>query len=295
MNTMNPTITKEADHQEVEAVAPVREQPEETIIEEGKTVGEPFADNAKFKLRDVNVSYGDTRAIKNISLDVAKNEVIAFIGPSGCGKSTFLRCLNRMNDSIEICKVTGSLQLDDQAIYDRRRDVVELRARVGMVFQKPNPFPKSIYDNVAYGPRIHGLANRKSDLDDIVENSLRKAGLWGEVKDRLDATATGMSGGQQQRLCIARAIAVSPEVILMDEPCSALDPIATARVEELMAEMSESYTIVIVTHSMQQAARVSNRTAYFHLGHLVEVNETNKVFTSPEHELTESYITGRFG
>ncbi|AHI30554.1 MULTISPECIES: phosphate ABC transporter ATP-binding protein PstB [Marinobacter] len=295
MNTMNPTITKEADHQEVEAVAPVREQPEETIIEEGKTVGEPFADNAKFKLRDVNVSYGDTRAIKNISLDVAKNEVIAFIGPSGCGKSTFLRCLNRMNDSIEICKVTGSLQLDDQDIYDRRRDVVELRARVGMVFQKPNPFPKSIYDNVAYGPRIHGLANRKSDLDDIVENSLRKAGLWGEVKDRLDATATGMSGGQQQRLCIARAIAVSPEVILMDEPCSALDPIATARVEELMAEMSESYTIVIVTHSMQQAARVSNRTAYFHLGHLVEVNETNKVFTSPEHELTESYITGRFG
>jgi phosphate transport system ATP-binding protein len=273
----------------------VREQPEETIIEEGKTVGEPFADNAKFKLRDVNVSYGDTRAIKNISLDVAKNEVIAFIGPSGCGKSTFLRCLNRMNDSIEICKVTGSLQLDDQDIYDRRRDVVELRARVGMVFQKPNPFPKSIYDNVAYGPRIHGLANRKSDLDDIVENSLRKAGLWGEVKDRLDATATGMSGGQQQRLCIARAIAVSPEVILMDEPCSALDPIATARVEELMAEMSESYTIVIVTHSMQQAARVSNRTAYFHLGHLVEVNETNKVFTSPEHELTESYITGRFG
>ena len=295
MNTMNPTITKQADHQEVEAVAPVREQPEETIIEEGKTVGEPFADNAKFKLRDVNVSYGDTRAIKNISLDVAKNEVIAFIGPSGCGKSTFLRCLNRMNDSIEICKVTGSLQLDDQDIYDRRRDVVELRARVGMVFQKPNPFPKSIYDNVAYGPRIHGLANRKSDLDDIVENSLRKAGLWGEVKDRLDATATGMSGGQQQRLCIARAIAVSPEVILMDEPCSALDPIATARVEELMAEMSESYTIVIVTHSMQQAARVSNRTAYFHLGHLVEVNETNKVFTSPEHELTESYITGRFG
>ena len=295
MNTMNPTITKEADHQEVEAVAPVREQPEETIIEEGKTGGEPFADNAKFKLRDVNVSYGDTRAIKNISLDVAKNEVIAFIGPSGCGKSTFLRCLNRMNDSIEICKVTGSLQLDDQDIYDRRRDVVELRARVGMVFQKPNPFPKSIYDNVAYGPRIHGLANRKSDLDDIVENSLRKAGLWGEVKDRLDATATGMSGGQQQRLCIARAIAVSPEVILMDEPCSALDPIATARVEELMAEMSESYTIVIVTHSMQQAARVSNRTAYFHLGHLVEVNETNKVFTSPEHELTESYITGRFG
>jgi phosphate transport system ATP-binding protein len=191
--------------------------------------------------------------------------------------------------------VKGELMLDDQNIYDSKRDVVELRARVGMVFQKPNPFPKSIYDNVAYGPRIHGLANRKSDLDDIVEDSLRKAGLWNEVKDRLDATATGMSGGQQQRLCIARAIAVSPEVILMDEPCSALDPIATAKVEELIAEMSESYTIVIVTHSMQQAARVSNRTAYFHLGHLVEVNETDKVFTSPDHELTESYITGRFG
>ncbi len=200
-----------------------------------------------------------------------------------------------MNDSIESCRVTGSLTLDDQDIYDPKHDVVELRARVGMVFQKPNPFPKSIYDNVAYGPRIHGLANRKSDLDDIVENSLRKAGLWDEVKDRLDATATGMSGGQQQRLCIARAIAVSPEVVLMDEPCSALDPIATAKVEELIAELSESYTIVIVTHSMQQAARVSHRTAYFHLGHLVEVNETSKVFTSPEHELTESYITGRFG
>ena len=200
-----------------------------------------------------------------------------------------------MNDSIDICRVRGSLQLDEQDIYDSKRDVVELRARVGMVFQKPNPFPKSIYDNVAYGPRIHGLANRKSDLDDIVENSLRKAGLWNEVKDRLDATATGMSGGQQQRLCIARAIAVSPEVVLMDEPCSALDPIATAKVEELIAELSESYTIVIVTHSMQQAARVSHRTAYFHLGHLVEVNETDKVFTSPEHELTESYITGRFG
>jgi phosphate transport system ATP-binding protein len=200
-----------------------------------------------------------------------------------------------MNDSIDICRVKGQLTIDDYDIYDSKRDVVELRARVGMVFQKPNPFPKSIYDNVAYGPRIHGLANRKSDLDEIVENSLRKAGLWDEVKDRLDAIATGMSGGQQQRLCIARAIAVSPEVILMDEPCSALDPIATAKVEELIAEMSKSYTIVIVTHSMQQAARVSNRTAYFHLGHLVEVNETNKVFTSPEHELTESYITGRFG
>lgn len=268
---------------------------EAAALEEGKTVGIPFCENPKFQLRNVEVSYGDTPAIRNISLDIARNEVIAFIGPSGCGKSTFLRCLNRMNDSIESCSVRGSLLLDGEDIYDPRRDVVELRARVGMVFQKPNPFPKSIYDNVAYGPRIHGLANRKSDLDDIVEGSLRKAGLWEEVKDRLDATATGMSGGQQQRLCIARAIAVSPEVILMDEPCSALDPIATAKVEELIAEMSESYTIVIVTHSMQQAARVSHRTAYFHLGHLVEVNETNRVFTAPEHELTESYITGRFG
>jgi phosphate transport system ATP-binding protein len=264
-------------------------------IKEGHTVGKPFVNDAKFSVRDADVFYGENRAIKNISLDIARNEIIAFIGPSGCGKSTFLRCLNRMNDSIENCQINGSFRLDDQDIYAPEGDVVELRARVGMVFQKPNPFPKSIYDNVAYGPRIHGLANRKSDLDDIVEGSLRKAGLWYEVKDRLDSMATGMSGGQQQRLCIARAIAVSPEVVLMDEPCSALDPIATARIEELMAELAESYTIVIVTHSMQQAARVSQRTAYFHLGHLVEVNETSKVFTAPEHLLTESYITGRFG
>jgi phosphate transport system ATP-binding protein len=297
MNTMNPSISAEAGvRQDSETVAPVvEEKPEDTVIEEGKTVGKPFADDPKYQLRDVEVSYGKERAIKNISLDIGRNQVMAFIGPSGCGKTTFLRCLNRMNDSIDICRVRGSLTMDGNDIYDAKRDVVELRARVGMVFQKPNPFPKSIYDNVAYGPKIHGLANRKSDLDDIVENSLRKAGLWEEAKDRLDSVATGMSGGQQQRLCIARAIAVSPEVILMDEPCSALDPIATAKVEELIAEMSESYTIVIVTHSMQQAARVSHRTAYFHLGHLVEVNETNKVFTSPEHELTESYITGRFG
>ena len=297
MNMMNPSMSAEADvQQDNGAMAAVADdKPENTVIEEGKTVGQPFADDPKYKLRNVDVSYGEDRAIKNISLDIARNEVISFIGPSGCGKSTFLRCLNRMNDSIEICRIKGQLMLDDEDIYASSKDVVELRARVGMVFQKPNPFPKSIYDNVAYGPRIHGLANRKSELDDIVESSLRKAGLWEEVKDRLDATATGMSGGQQQRLCIARAIAVNPEVILMDEPCSALDPIATATVEELIAEMSESYTIVIVTHSMQQAARVSHRTAYFHLGHLVEVNETNKVFTSPEHELTESYITGRFG
>ena len=295
MNTLNTTVTSEADVPEEKAIPVQDERPAETVIEEGKTVGTPFADDPKFKLRNVEVFYGEDRAIKNISLDIARNEVIAFIGPSGCGKSTFLRCLNRMNDSIDICRVRGSLQLDEQDIYDSKRDVVELRARVGMVFQKPNPFPKSIYDNVAYGPRIHGLANRKSDLDDIVENSLRKAGLWNEVKDRLDATATGMSGGQQQRLCIARAIAVSPEVVLMDEPCSALDPIATAKVEELIAELSESYTIVIVTHSMQQAARVSHRTAYFHLGELIEVNDTETVFTNPEHELTEAYITGRFG
>lgn len=295
MNTVNTTIASEVSQPDEVAVPVQESKPAETIIEEGKTVGKPFSDDPKFKLRDVEVFYGDAPAIKKISLDIGRNEVIAFIGPSGCGKSTFLRCLNRMNDSIDICRVKGSLKLDDHDIYDPKRDVVELRARVGMVFQKPNPFPKSIYDNVAYGPRIHGLANRKSDLDEIVENSLRKAGLWDEVKDRLDANATGMSGGQQQRLCIARAIAVSPEVVLMDEPCSALDPIATAKVEELIAELSESYTIVIVTHSMQQAARVSHRTAYFHLGHLVEVNETNKVFTSPEHELTESYITGRFG
>jgi phosphate transport system ATP-binding protein len=239
--------------------------------------------------------FGAVVAAEDINVTITEGEIVGVIGSNGAGKTTFLRCLNRMNDSIDICRITGQLMLEDEDIYSSKRDVVELRARVGMVFQKPNPFPKSIYDNVAYGPRIHGLANRKSELDDIVENSLRKAGLWNEAKDRLDSVATGMSGGQQQRLCIARAIAVSPEVILMDEPCSALDPIATARVEELISEMSESYTIVIVTHSMQQAARVSHRTAYFHLGHLVEVNETNKVFTSPEHDLTESYITGRFG
>ena len=217
------------------------------------------------------------------------------IGPSGCGKSTFLRTLNRMNDTIEGCRVTGELLLDEQDIYSAKMDPVALRARVGMVFQKPNPFPKSIYDNVAYGAKLHGLANRKIEFDEIVETSLRKAGLWEEVKDRLTQPGTGLSGGQQQRLCIARAIAINPEVILMDEPCSALDPIATARIEELIAELAENYTIAIVTHSMQQAARVSHRTAYFHLGKLVEVNDTEAVFTSPEHELTEAYITGRFG
>src|SRR5690554_2845802 len=295
MHTMNSTVTSNTETTEAPAVPVQDERPAEAIIQEGVTVGSPYADDPKFKLRDVEVFYGESRAIKKISLDIARNEVIAFIGPSGCGKSTFLRCLNRMNDSIDICSVKGELMLDDQNIYDPKRDVVELRARVGMVFQKPNPFPKSIYENVAYGPRLHGLANRKSDLDDIVETSLQRAGLWNEVKERLHQPGTGLSGGQQQRLCIARAIAISPEVILMDEPCSALDPIATARIEELIAELSENYTIAIVTHSMQQAARVSQRTAYFHLGKLIEVNDTERVFTNPEHELTEAYITGRFG
>ncbi|WP_335342746.1 phosphate ABC transporter ATP-binding protein PstB [Sedimenticola sp.] len=245
--------------------------------------------------RNVNVYYGDKLAINNVSLEIGKNEVVAMIGPSGCGKSTFLRCLNRMNDTIDICRVEGEIRLDDQDIYDSGLDVVPLRAQVGMVFQKPNPFPKSIYDNVAYGPRIHGLTSSKSELDEVVEQSLLKAGLWDEVKDRLDEVGTGLSGGQQQRLCIARTIAVAPEVILMDEPCSALDPIATARVEELIDELREQYTIAIVTHSMQQAARVSQRTAYFHLGELVEVGKTDDIFTNPRHRLTEDYITGRFG
>lgn len=295
MNSVNTTITSEVTQPDEVAVPVQESKPAETIIEEGKTVGKPYSDDPKFKLRDVEVFYGDAPAIKKISLDIGRNEVIAFIGPSGCGKSTFLRCLNRMNDSIDICRVKGSLQLDDHDIYDPKRDVVELRARVGMVFQKPNPFPKSIYDNVAYGPRIHGLANRKSDLDEIVENSLRKAGLWEEVKDRLDANATGMSGGQQQRLCIARAIAVSPEVVLMDEPCSALDPIATARIEELIDELRERFCIVIVTHSMAQAARVSQRTAFFHMGRLVETGDTEDIFQNPRERRTLDYITGRFG
>ena len=259
------------------------------------TLGKPLLDNAKMSMRNVNVFYDDKQAIFNVSLDIGKNEVISMIGPSGCGKSTFLRCLNRMNDTIELCKVEGSLQLEGEDIYGPKLDVVPLRARVGMVFQKPNPFPKSIYDNVAYGPRIHGLASRRIELDEIVETSLKRAGLWAEVKDRLHQPGTGLSGGQQQRLCIARTIAVSPEVILMDEPCSALDPIATAKIEELINELSKNFTIAIVTHSMQQAARVSHRTAYFHLGELVEVNNTEKVFTNPDHSLTEAYITGRFG
>jgi phosphate transport system ATP-binding protein len=260
-----------------------------------KTVGTPFVDNPRMTCREVEVYYGDKCAINNISIDVGCNEVLAMIGPSGCGKSTFLRCLNRMNDTVPSCRVVGDIRLDEIDIYHPSVDVVPLRAKVGMVFQKPNPFPKSIYDNVAYGPRIHGLTRNRAELDEIVETSLVKAGLWEEVKDRLQEPGTGLSGGQQQRLCIARAIAVSPEVILMDEPCSALDPIATARVEELIAELRAQYSIVIVTHAMQQAARVSQRTAYFHLGDLIEVGATDKIFTNPQHRLTEDYITGRFG
>lgn len=265
------------------------------IIKDHKTDGLPFSDSPKLKARNVNVFYGEKQAIYDVSLDIGANEVIALIGPSGCGKSTFLRCLNRMNDTIEICRVDGQILLDDDDIYGSKVDVVPLRARVGMVFQKPNPFPKSIFDNVAYGPRIHGLVDHRDDLHEIVENSLKRAGLWNEVKDRLHAPGTGLSGGQQQRLCIARTIAVDPEVILMDEPCSALDPIATAKIEELIDELRENYTIAIVTHSMQQAARVSQRTAYFHMGQLIEVNPTDLVFTTPQHSLTEAYITGRFG
>jgi len=261
----------------------------------GDTVGEIVAPNPRIVCRDVKVFYGAKQAIHSVNLDIGRNEVIALIGPSGCGKSTFIRCLNRMNDTIVGCRVTGSIRLDGQDIYDPEMDVVPLRAQVGMVFQKPNPFPKTIYENVAYGPRIHGLTQNKAELEEVVENSLRRAGLWDEVKDSLDQPGTSLSGGQQQRLCIARTIAVNPEVILMDEPCSALDPIATARIEQLIDELRVQFTIAIVTHSMQQAARVSQRTAYFHLGKLIEVGETAQVFTNPRHQLTEDYITGRFG
>ena len=263
--------------------------------ENRETVGEITIANPRMTCRNVNVWYGEKQAIKNVSLDIGRNEVLAMIGPSGCGKSTFIRCLNRMNDTIEGCRINGEITLDGVDIYDKNIDVVPLRAQVGMVFQKPNPFPKSIYENIAYGPRIHGLAANKAELDEIVETSLIKAGLWDEVKDWLNQTGTGLSGGQQQRLCIARTIAVNPEVILMDEPCSALDPIATAVIEDLIAELREQYTIVIVTHSMQQASRVSQRTAYFHLGDLIEVGPTAQIFTNPRHQLTEDYITGRFG
>ena len=244
---------------------------------------------------NVNVFYGDKQAINNISLNFLKNKVTALIGPSGGGKSTFLRCLNRMNDVIDICRVEGKISINDQDIYNDRIEVEQLREKVGMVFQKPNPFPKSIYDNVAYGPRIHGFTDKKKEMDEIVATALKKAGLFEEVKDRLDDLGTSLSGGQQQRLCIARAIAVKPEVILMDEPCSALDPIATSIIEELITELKESYTIIIVTHSMQQAARVSDKTAFFHLGNLIEEGDTTKIFTKPDNQKTNDYITGRFG
>ena len=254
-----------------------------------------MTETLKISARDVNIFYGTKQAIEDVSIDVATEHVTSFIGPSGCGKSTFLRALNRMNDTIPSCRVLGEIKLDGQDIYDGTMDVVQLRARVGMVFQKPNPFPKSIYENVAYGPRIHGLAATKTDMDAIVEKSLGRAGLWAEVKDRLDEPGTALSGGQQQRLCIARAIAVSPEVILMDEPCSALDPIATAKIEELIDELRGRYAIVIVTHSMQQAARVSQKTAFFHLGRIVEYGDTETIFTNPREERTKDYITGRYG
>ena len=249
----------------------------------------------KFHARGVNVHYGDAHAIKDVSFEIEDKTVTALIGPSGCGKSTFLRCLNRMNDTIDTCRVTGEIRLDGEDVYNPKVDPVQLRAKVGMVFQKPNPFPKSIYDNIAYGPRIHGLARGKAELDEIVERSLRRGAIWDEVKDRLHEPGTGLSGGQQQRLCIARAIATEPEVLLMDEPCSALDPIATAQIEELIDELRKNYSVVIVTHSMQQAARVSQKTAFFHLGHLVEYGETGHIFTNPEDSRTESYITGRIG
>ena len=249
----------------------------------------------KIKSSNLNVHYGEKQALFDVDLDIYDKEVTALIGPSGCGKSTFIRCINRMNDVIDICKVEGSITIDDEEIIDKNLDVVGLREKIGMVFQKPNPFPKSIYDNISYGPTIHGLAENKTDMDQIVENSLKKAALWNEVKDRLNEAGTGLSGGQQQRLCIARAISVNPQVILMDEPCSALDPIATAKIEELIDELKKSYTIVIVTHSMSQAVRVSQKTGFFHLGKIIEVDTTEKIFKNPGNKMTQDYITGRFG
>jgi phosphate transport system ATP-binding protein len=261
----------------------------------GANAGALVSDAVKVAARDINVFYGDKQALFDVSIDVPDRAVTAFIGPSGCGKTTFLRCINRMNDTIEGCRVTGSLQIEGKDAYARNVDPVVLRTRVGMVFQKPNPFPKSIYENVAYGPRIHGLAKTKADMDVIIESSLRRAGLWEEVKDRLATPGTALSGGQQQRLVIARTVAVNPDIILMDEPCSALDPIATAKIEELIDEMRDKYTIIIVTHSMAQAARVSQKTAFFHLGKLVETGPTEEIFTKPRDNRTQDYITGRFG
>ena len=268
----------------------------EILKDEFQTIGDiKTSKEVVMSVKNCNVFYGDDHALKNINLEVGRKEVLALIGPSGCGKSTFIRCLNRLNDTIDTCKVSGDITLEDIDIYKGHIDVVLLRARVGMVFQKPNPFPKSIYENVAYGPRIHGMTVSKKELDEIVESSLERAGLLDEVKDRMHATGTSLSGGQQQRLCIARAIAVKPDIILMDEPCSALDPIATEKIEELIDELKQNYAIVMVTHSMSQAARVSQRAAYFHLGHLVEVGTTEKIFNDPEHQLTKNYISGRMG
>lgn len=286
--------TQTAETAEPTAAAPAS-TPSSDVASGGTTITDAPPQSVKMKGVDVNVFYGDKQALYDINLDVGERQVTSLIGPSGCGKSTFLRCLNRMNDTIDTCRIEGDITIGKQDIYHPSIDVVELRARVGMVFQKPNPFPKSIFENIAYGPRIHGLADNKTDLEEIVVTSLQKAGLFEEVKDRMDAPGTGLSGGQQQRLCIARAIATSPEVMLMDEPCSALDPIATAKVEELIDELRENYTIVIVTHSMQQAARVSQRTAFFHLGILVEVGATDQIFTNPRDSRTRDYITGRFG
>ena len=293
--TQTAELDSTASQNLIPAAVSVSEEDNLVQLEGIQTVGRVTVDKPIITARDINVYYGDKQAIKNVNIDIGYNDVLAMIGPSGCGKSTLLRAINRMNDTVDGCRVTGKLALEGMDIYEKKVDVVTLRARVGMVFQKPNPFPKSIYENVAYGPRIHGLATKRTEMDELVETSLRRAGLWDEVKDRLDQPGTGLSGGQQQRLCIARSIAVSPDVILMDEPCSALDPIATARIEELIDELTENYSIVIVTHSMQQAARVSHRTAYFHLGELIEVGETAKIFTNPEHNLTEDYLTGRFG
>jgi phosphate transport system ATP-binding protein len=271
---------------EMNEMSPTMDRPSPRIMAERPT---------RISARKVNIFYGEKHAIKDLSIEIPDRAVSAFIGPSGCGKSTFLRSVNRMNDTIDGCRLTGEVRLDDKNIYDADVDVVQLRSHVGMVFQKPNPFPKSIFENVAYGPRIHGLTKNKTDLEEMVVASLKKAGLFEEVKDRLHQSGTGLSGGQQQRLCIARAIAVNPEVILMDEPCSALDPIATARIEELIDELRKNYCIIIVTHSMQQAARVSQLTAFFHLGNLVEVGDTDEIFTSPQDKRTQDYITGRFG
>jgi len=281
-----PMLDKELDANDLDA---------NNLAEAETTNVDPAKKSTKITSEDIDVYYGEKQALFGINLDIPENSVTSLIGPSGCGKSTYLRCINRMNDVIDICRVSGTIKIDGNDIYDPALDVVELRARIGMVFQKPNPFPKSIYDNIAYGPRIHGLTENKDELDELVESSLVKAGLWKEVKDRLAGPGTGLSGGQQQRLCIARAIATKPEVILMDEPCSALDPIATATIEELIDELRRNYTIVIVTHSMQQAARVSQKTAFFHLGKIIEEGETTQIFTNPQNEKTQDYITGRFG